>query len=249
MGERLGADAGRSRCDEEPGPAGGGVQFGAVDDKGGQDDLPGARPIRHESCREHHPIGGKVLVVGQGHAIRSDMGDPTAGSDRDVAVAEVGEQGLDEPIHAAGNPGDRRSGARLLAQHRHGAGERPLAEQGEAQSRRHDVEIEVVRMGGVDARGDRRDQFVEHTAAHPEPDERAERARLRAHRAGQQRIQFGSQRRRSPITSITSRASGTPGMPSTPVFGSGIDCPVVRCSQAPAGFGVTIASAKPRSLA
>ncbi len=117
------------------------------------------------------------------------------GDDGDVEPPQLGEQRVDEPVHAAAEAPHSAAGPTLpdelgdAAREGTGAGHR-LVEAG-----RHDVEVEVVRIGGVHARRDRRDEPVEHGVTHtrthelteavraPDTEDRHEPVGIRADRA------------------------------------------------------------------
>ncbi len=96
------------------------------------------------------------------------------GSSDDVRGAQVLEQGRGEPVHAAGDRGDRGAGRGRRAHGRHGPGQRTVLEHGSAQARGDGVDVKGVRVGRVHAGNHGRDEVFQHRGSHPGAHQRSE---------------------------------------------------------------------------
>ena len=133
--------------------------------------------------------------------------------------AQVGEEPVDEPRHPPRMPATCEPAATALADC-HGGGREPSRRR--AARRPGGRDPTGARRGRrVHAAHHRRDELLEHPAAHPAAHQLAERDRAIADAARAAACRARRATRRRPIAAMTSRASGTPGMPSRLVAGSG----------------------------
>ncbi len=176
---------------------------------------------------------------------RRDM-PPAMPSTAPPGAGGLGRARDDRDVRGGGIGGTRRDAPR--AQLGHGTGERSGPRQRGVQAGGGEVDVDVVGPRRVDATGHRGDQAVEHARAQARAHELAEAERVADGQRRPQAIDVGAPRARPADDAANGGVERLSGMPSTPPFGRGCRTdPGTPATHAPAGFGVTTASARPSS--
>ena len=145
---------------------------------------------------EHDVVGLEHLAAGQGHAAVRRGADARPGSHADAAPLQVRGERLDDAVDAAVDAGDRGAGRRRGAQHEHRPRQRTGSGDRLPQARRHRVDLQFVRMPGVDAEHHRRDQTVQHAGAHASAHQVTEALAVPHRGERHQHVELGAQRAR-----------------------------------------------------
>ncbi len=114
-----------------------------------------------------HPVPVAASAAASAPARRaSQAGDLGAGHHVDAEAVELRGERVDQSVHAAAQAEHGGAGLALLEQLADAARERAHAGHRLVEAGRHDVEVEVVGVRGVDAGGDRGHEAIEHGVAH-----------------------------------------------------------------------------------